>query len=145
MAPLHVRITIRRPGVAARPHGFAVGRQPYAVQLEGPGATGPQDVTLPWDEGAEKILRDLAYPSAARVERAGAWMAGLIAKAGWPAVATAVQASADAGHAIALSVHADAPEVLALPWSLLPVGRGRLQDLPRVQIRRAWPGGAPPP
>ncbi|MEC8423908.1 MAG: hypothetical protein VX000_09035, partial [Myxococcota bacterium] len=119
MAPLHVRITIRRPGLATRPLRFAVGRQPYIVAIEGPGATASQEIMLSWDDGAEKILRDLAFPSDARIERAGAWVAGLVAKAGWPAVSTEVRSQVLAGRTVDISIHSDAPEVLALPWSLL--------------------------
>ena len=145
MAPLHVRITIQRSGLTAGPLGFAVGRQPYTVQIEGPGTPPGQEVELTWDESAEKILQDLAFPSDARVERAGAWVAGLIAKAGWPAIVTAILAEVQAGHSVEILVVSDAPEILALPWGLLPVGHDRLRSLSGLRIRRTSPTSAPPP
>ena len=143
MESLHLRITIRRPGPAGRPLGFATGPQPYSARLECEGTVKDTELVLNWDGGVAKLLRDLAYPSDARIERAGAWIGGFMSQAGLPVATRAVRAAVEAGRPVHLSVISDAPEILALPWSLLPVGRTRLRSLPGVRIHRGWPGTIP--
>jgi len=144
MEPLHLRITIRRPGPAVRPLAFATGPQPYSVRLESDGRTRDSEIVLTWNDGVDKLLRDLAFPSEARVERAGAWVGGFLSQVGLPLATGSVRAAAEAQRPVHLSIVSDAPEILALPWSLLPAGRTRLSALPGVRIRRSWPGVLPP-
>ena len=58
MESLHLRITIRRPGPAGRPLGFATGPQPYSARLECEGTVKDTELVLNWDGGVAKLLRE---------------------------------------------------------------------------------------
>lgn len=127
-----LHLHIRRPGPTATPLRLADGRQSYKVRV----ADGDwHDTTVEWDAGAYKLLKDLAFPSAARVERVGAWLAGLVAEAGWSAAAAALRAQQGSAGPVEVVVESDALELLSLPWSLLPIGDQRLGRMPGVRIR----------
>ncbi len=132
MSHQRLHLHIRRPAPIATPFGLAGGPQTYRVRVD----DGPErEVAVEWDAGAHKLLKDLAYPSEVRVERAGAWLTGLVAEAGWGAAAAALRAALGSGATSEVVVESDALEVLTLPWGLLPLGERRLGGVPGVRVR----------
>lgn len=143
MEPLHILLDIAREGADV---AFCWGEQTYDVRY-GEGDWGHRGVALNWGDGTKGLLADvLEIQSTNRnitlERRIGAPIREFLDRAGWAAHDAAIERALNENRKVRITVRARAAELYALPWELVPIGKGNqtLGAQGDVLIRYEWPG-----